>query len=215
MVALSSEQAALRDPLEGVPAEARTLLCQGFIRALDPVVWVWEQTPAGARHPLPPRVLDRFGERFNDAALPRQSMEHMRRVWRIEITLAADLLEAQILDGANDAYTPLLTACCTRIGQIYNEIKRRCGLLFALLTLRWELRLLGYRGSPAVAPLLPAPAIKTPKGGTVAPEGRWPPSPPTRTPPAAMAGICCLLGEESNLENSWRIWRDLTGFDGI
>ena len=154
MASMSSEQTALRDPLAGVPAEARTLLWQGFIRALDPVVWVWEQTPAGARHALPPRILEHFGERFNDAALPRQPMENMRRLWRIEITLAADLLEAQILDGANDAYAPLLTACCTRIGQLYGEIKRRCGRLFAVLTLRWELRLLRNRGSPVVAPLL-------------------------------------------------------------
>jgi len=69
---LSSEGAAVRDPLVGVPEEARTLLWQGFVRALDPVVWMWEQTPAGTQHALPPRVLKHVGERFNDAVLPGQ-----------------------------------------------------------------------------------------------------------------------------------------------
>jgi hypothetical protein len=154
-ISLSSEQAAFGDLLGGVPEEARTLLWQGFLQALDPVVRFWEQTPAGTRHALPPPVLAHCGERFNDAVLPRQHLETMRRVWRIECALAADVLEALILDeGSRAEYLPLLTTCCTRIGQIYSEIKRRCGLLFALLTLRWELRLLCYRGSLVVAPLL-------------------------------------------------------------
>jgi hypothetical protein len=151
---LSSEQAAFGDLLGGVPEEARTLLWQGFLQALDPVVSFWEQTPAGTRHALPPPVLEHWGERFDEAVLSRQALETMRRVWRIECALAADVLEALILEGNSAKYLPLLTACCTRIGQIYSEIKRRCGLLFAILTLRWELKLLGYRGSLVVAPLL-------------------------------------------------------------
>ncbi len=152
---LSFEEAAVRDPLVGVPEEARTLLWQGFVRALDPVVWMWEQTPAGTRHALPPRVLKHVGERFNEAALSRQPWETMRRVWRIEFWQAADVLEALLLDGSDSAeYLPLLAACCTRIGQIYREIKRRCGVLFALLILRWEVKLLSYRSSLVVAPLL-------------------------------------------------------------
>ncbi|HEU5198759.1 MAG TPA: hypothetical protein VFU32_03940 [Ktedonobacterales bacterium] len=104
---------------------------------------------------MPPRVLEHWGDQFDEAVLARQPLEVMRRVWRIEHALAADLLEELILDEGNSAeYLPLLTACCTRIGQIYSEIKRRYGLLFALLTLRWEGILLGYRGSLVVAPLL-------------------------------------------------------------
>ena len=151
---LSSEGTTFFDPLAGVPTEARTLLWQGMLRAVEPVVWLWEQTPAGARHALPPRVLEHWGDRFNDAILPRQALEHMRRVWRIEFSVAADVLKALLLEGSSADYAPLLAACCTRIGQIYSEIKRRCGLVFALLTLRWELKLLSYRGSPVVAPLL-------------------------------------------------------------
>ena len=151
---MSSDGRMSFDPLAGVPAEARTLLWQGMLRAVEPAVWLWEQTPPGTRHALPPRVLEHCGERFNDALLPRQQWGHMRRVWRIEFSVAADTLEALLLDGDETEYAPLLAACCTRIGQIYSEVKRRCGLLFALLILRWELKLLGYRGSLVVAPLL-------------------------------------------------------------
>ncbi|HEU5200809.1 MAG TPA: hypothetical protein VFU32_14315 [Ktedonobacterales bacterium] len=151
---LSSGGAAFGDPLAGVPVEARTLLWQGMLKAVEPVVWLCEQTPPGTSHALPPRVLEHCGERFNDALLPRQRWEHMRRVWRIEFSITADVLEALLLDGDEAEYAPLLAACCTRIGQIYNEIKRRCGVLFALLLLRWEVKLLGYRGSLVVAPLL-------------------------------------------------------------
>lgn len=151
---MSSEGGPFFDPLAGIPAEARALLWQGMLRAVEPAVWLCEQTPPGTRHALPPRVLAHWGERFNAALLPRQTWAHMRRVWRIEFAVAADALEALLLDGDETGYAPLLAACCTRIGQIYSEIKRRCGLLFALLLLRWELKLLGYRGSQAVAPLL-------------------------------------------------------------
>ena len=137
-----------------VPLEARTLLWQGLLHAVDPAIWVWEQTPPGTRHTLPPRALEHFGQRLNDAVFPRQPMEPMRRVWRIEITLGADLVEALVLGGSSATYAPLLAACCTRIGQVYSEIKRRGGSLFALLMLRWELKLLGYRGSAVLAPLL-------------------------------------------------------------
>ena len=151
---LSSEGTRFFDPLAGVPEEARTLLWQGFVRALDPVVWLWEQTPAGARHALPPRVLEHWGDRFNEAALPRQQWKTLCNVWRMEFWQAADMLEALILDDERVDYLPLLTACCTRIGQVYREIKRRGGLIFARSMLDWELKMLSYRGSPVAAPLL-------------------------------------------------------------
>ena len=151
---LSFEEAAVRDPLAGVPEEARTLLWQGFVRALDPVIWMWEQTPAGTRHALPPRVLEHIGERFNEAALSRQQWKTLCNVWRVEFWQAADMLEALILDDERVDYLPLLAACCTRIGQIYREIKRRGGLVFARTMLDWELQMLSYRGSRVVAPLL-------------------------------------------------------------
>ncbi len=155
MGSLSSEQEAFHDPLAGVPEEARTLLWQGFVRALDPVIWCWEQTPPGARHALPPRVLEHVGERFNEAMVAQQQWKTLCNVWRIEFWQAADVLETWMLDGkAKTDYLPLLAACCTRIGQIYREIKRRGGLTFARSMLEWELKMLCYRGSLVVAPLL-------------------------------------------------------------
>ena len=152
---LSSGGAAFGDPLVEVPQEARTLLWRGMVEAVDLVLGFCEQTPPGTRYVLPPRVLEHCGERFNEAALARQALASMRQVWRIECWLAADALEALILDRENSAqYAPILAACCTRIGQIYAEIKRRYGTLFALLTLRWEVRMLRYRGSLVIEPLL-------------------------------------------------------------
>ncbi len=151
---LSFEEAAVRDPLAGVPEEARTLLWQGLLKALEPVIWFWEQTPAGTRHTLPPRVLEHIGERFNEAVLPGQQWRPLCRLWRVEFWQAADMLEALILDEERVDYLPLLAACCTRIGQIYREIKRRGGLIFARSMLDWELQMLSYRGSLVVAPLL-------------------------------------------------------------
>lgn len=152
---MSSEQAAFGNPLAGVPEEARALLWQGMLHAVDQVIGLCEQTPPGTRHVLPPRVLEHCGERFNEALLSQQPLDTMRQVWRIEHSLAADALEALILDKDHSAeYAPIFIACCTRIGQIYSEIKRRFGMLFALLTLRWETRVLLYRGSLVIEPLL-------------------------------------------------------------
>ena len=50
---MSSEGGMFFDPLAGMPAEARTLLWQGMLRAVEPAVWLWEQTPPGTRHALP------------------------------------------------------------------------------------------------------------------------------------------------------------------
>ena len=152
---LSFEAAAVRDPLAGVPEEARTLLWQGFLKALEPVIWFWERTPPGTRHALPRRVLEHCGERFNGAMIARQQWKTLRNIWRIEFWQAADVLEALILDERDSAtHLRLLTACCTRIGQIYRVVEQRGGLRFARTMLEWELKLLCYRGSRAVAPLL-------------------------------------------------------------
>ncbi len=152
---LSLEGAAFYDPLAGVPEEARTLLWQGFVRALEPVIWFWERTPAGTKHALPPRVLEHCGERFNEAMVARQQWKTLCKVWRIEFWQAADVLEALILNERDSATSlRLLTACCTRIGQIYRVVEQRGGALFARTMLEWELKLLRYRGSLAVAPLL-------------------------------------------------------------
>ncbi len=155
MSSSSSEQAAFSDPLAEVPAEARRFLWQGMLRAVDQVLGFCEQTPPGARHLLPPRVLTHCGPRFNPAMLTRLEKDAMRRVYRIEHSLAADALEAWILDPDNGAeYARLFMAHCTRIGQIYSEIKRRWGMSFALSTLHLELKMLRYRGSLVIEPLL-------------------------------------------------------------
>ena len=51
-------------------------------------------------------------------------------------------------------YEKLLGEQCARIGQLYAELKRRAGACLALTLLRGELRLLRYRASAALAPLV-------------------------------------------------------------
>lgn len=60
----------------------------------------------------------------------------------------------------------LLRDQCARLGQLYAEMKRRTWVGLALLLLDWELRILRYRYSSAVAPLLWGEAI-VPAGALV------------------------------------------------
>ena len=48
----------------------------------------------------------------------------------------------------------MLAEQCARVGQLYSELKRRAGVGVALALLRGELRMLRYRASSALAPLI-------------------------------------------------------------
>ena len=73
---------------------------------------------------------------------------------RLEVQLALEALEAWLLAprGGYEALL-LLREHATRIGALYSAMCRRVGIILALLFLRWELKLLRYRGSYVVAPL--------------------------------------------------------------
>ncbi len=51
-------------------------------------------------------------------------------------------------------YRDMLGEQCARIGQLYSELKRRAGQDIALAILRGELRLLRYRNSIILSPLI-------------------------------------------------------------
>jgi hypothetical protein len=51
-------------------------------------------------------------------------------------------------------YRARLAEQCGRIGQLYSELKRRAGGWVAEARMHWELRLLRYRASPVLAPLI-------------------------------------------------------------
>jgi hypothetical protein len=148
-------RAAFGDSLAGVPEELQTLLWEEFWQAVEPVSDFAAQTPPGTRHALPPRSLTHCGERFQTAHLGGQQWTGLCRLWRVQFWLAADALEALILDHYQGfEYALIFNACCTRIGQIYHEAERRGGTWFAMFMLYWEGRMLRYRGSLAVEPLL-------------------------------------------------------------
>jgi hypothetical protein len=151
--AQAEQAAAERDPLLGIDQEVRDVFWQGLIRALEPALWLVEQTPLGTRHPLPQRVLEHLGDRLNARWLRKLAREHLRRLLKIEVGVTLEVLETLLLDSTGDGSHAPLAAACTRVGQVYAELKRRHGMLLAYSLLRWELRLLTYRASPAAAAL--------------------------------------------------------------
>jgi hypothetical protein len=150
----------------GVPEEAQKTLAQGLFKALQPSLDHLEATPADARREPPGFPFQHLGQpHFKAADLPPQTLEGIHRLLGLELRLGADLLEALFMRVDDVVYQPLLVEQCTRIGQLYAELKRRSWAWFALKTLDWELRLLRYRASSAVADLLFPPAREESKGG--------------------------------------------------
>jgi hypothetical protein len=122
-------------------------------RALEGALWLWEDAPTSSRQP-PPLALRHLGPpSFNTLDLHRQSLEGIHRLLRLELPLTVDVLEA-LLWGHDDKAHALLAEQCARVGQLYAELKRRAGAAFALLILQDELRLLRYRASSVVAPMV-------------------------------------------------------------
>ncbi len=143
------------EALLGLPLEARTLLWHGLMAAVESVLDLWERSPAGAKHEPPVFIVQHAGQpRFDPATLRFLTLESWHRLMGLELRLAAQVLEALILTGDAERYHPLLGEQCERVGQLYSALARRAGVWMAWGLLCWELRLLRYRASPAVAPLV-------------------------------------------------------------
>ena len=134
--------------------EARTLLWRGLVEAVAGALELWEQTPPGARHALPSFAVQHAGKRRFDAeALREQTLAGWHRLMGLELRLGVEALEALICEES-PRYRALLAEQCGRVGQLYDELKRRAGRGVALSVLYGELRLLRYRVSDVVAPLV-------------------------------------------------------------
>lgn len=141
--------------LISVAPEARRPLWQGLAQAVEGALWLWESTPAGRRREPPPLVLQHVGlPHFNPRDLWQQTLEGIHRLLRLELPLTVDVLEALLCARDAAVYQDALAEQCARVGQLYDELKRRAGAVFALLIFQWELRLLRYRASPVVAPMI-------------------------------------------------------------
>jgi hypothetical protein len=142
------------EALLAVPLEVRAVLWRGLVDALSASLAHWEQTPPGHRSALPSFAVQHAGQpRFPAAALRAQSLAGWHRLMGLELRLAVEALEALLYSEAA-AYRALLAEQCARVGQLYSELKRRAGEVAALAIVRWELRLLRYRASPALASLI-------------------------------------------------------------
>ena len=141
-------------PPISVPEEAQRWLWQGWVAALEPTLAHWSQTPAGTPRALPQRALTPLGTRFKEEALLEQSPENLLRLLTLDLTTGLEVLETFLLAGSTDEWYALLAGCCSRIGQLYAELRRRFGVLLAVTLLRRELKLLGHRAAPAVADLV-------------------------------------------------------------
>ncbi|HEY7346845.1 MAG TPA: hypothetical protein VH599_00905 [Ktedonobacterales bacterium] len=146
---------SLADEFVEVPEEAQTALHRGLTAAIEGALDLWERTPSGHHSAPPPFTIQHAGKpRFNPDHLRRQTLEGWHRLIAIELRLAAQALEAVRCAPENGVYQDLLTEQCTRAGQLYAELKRRAGSVFALLIFQWELRLLRYRASSVINDLL-------------------------------------------------------------
>jgi hypothetical protein len=142
------------DALLAVPAEARQVLWDGLTEAVAATLDARERLPPGGQNEPPPFTVQHAGKpQFNPLHLRQQTLEGWHRLAGIELRLAAQALEA-LLQANAEVYSTLLAEQCGRVGQLYSELARRAGGWVALSILRWELRLLRYRASTVLAPLI-------------------------------------------------------------
>ncbi len=140
--------------LLAVPMEARALLWRGLTDAVAGAIDLWECTPPGHRGAPLSFPVRHAGQRyFQPADLREQTLAGWHRLTGIELRLAAQAREALIQEESAD-HRDMLAEQCTRVGQLYSELKRRAGPVVALSLLRGELRMLRYRASPVLAPLI-------------------------------------------------------------
>ena len=152
-------QAALRPPvlagdlLATLHPGIQSLLWSWLVRALDESLWEmsgWFPPSSPALEPPEQRVPLPFPADL----LAQRPLEGLRRLLRLEARLAVEALEIVVLSRVEQPHAhALLSAHCTRMGQVYLEMQRRLGAGFALPLLIWELRVLRHRHSPVAAPL--------------------------------------------------------------
>jgi hypothetical protein len=140
--------------LLAVPQEARRDLWRGLRDAVADTLDLWERTPPGRRRVPPFNIQHAGAPYFDPADLRQQTLADWHRLIGIELRLAVQMLEALLLDEGTTVYRSLLAEQCGRVGQLYSELKRRVGEAWAQALLRWELRLLRYRASSVVGPLV-------------------------------------------------------------
>ena len=153
-----SDESLPFDPLAGVPPEAQSLLWDGLLQAVEETVWdraACRPRQAALPEETPGLRVSRPGQpRYDEAWLRTISLAGLRRMLRLEVQLALEALEAWLLaPGSGQSALVLLGEHAERIGSLYSALCRRVGVILALLFLRWELKLLHYRGSQAAAPL--------------------------------------------------------------
>ncbi len=142
------------DTLLAVPAQARDLLRHGLTEAVAGALDLWERLPCGHQAALPPFAVQHAGKRrFQPESLRAQTLAGWHRLVGIELRLAAEALEALVL-AASVEQEERLAEQCARVGQLYAEMERRAGAWVARALLGWELRLLRYRASPVLLPLI-------------------------------------------------------------
>jgi hypothetical protein len=143
------------EALRGVPPEACALLWRGLLAAVEGTLDLCESIPAGVKHEPPVFTVQHAGKLcFDPATLRHQTLAGWHRLMGLELRLTAQILEALIVTGDTARYYALLGEQCERVGQLYGEVARRAGVWMAWGLLAWELRLLRYRASAAVAPLI-------------------------------------------------------------
>jgi hypothetical protein len=126
------------------------MLRQGLLEAAEGALDLWEQTPPGARRePLPFPVRHAGQPYFHPDHLREQTLAGWHRLMGIELRLAVQALEA-LIQQDEARYRAYLAEQCVRVGQLYDELKRRAGAWVAQALVRGELRLLRYRASPVV-----------------------------------------------------------------
>ena len=138
--------------LAGIALEARPAVWERLRAALDATRLPWIPTPASLPTPdlemLTPPPLD-------EATLRGLSLAAWHRLVALEGQMTMDtVLAVAVQVTQREVLLARLVAHCARLGQLYAEIRRRAGQFFALPLLEWDLSLLRYRFTHAVASLL-------------------------------------------------------------
>ncbi len=150
----SSARQPTADALLSVPADIRAVLWQGLTEAVDGALDLWERLPLGHQAAPPPFTVQHAGKRhFQAATLRALTLAGWHRLIGLELRLAAEALEVLAL-GDSALQQERLAEQCARVGQLYTEMERRAGGWVAWALLHWELRLLRYRASSVLAPLI-------------------------------------------------------------
>ena len=141
------------NPLTALPLALQEWFWKHLARAAEGALDHWAATPPGSSAPPEPALRPLGHARPNSGSASLLSQETLRRKQQIEVRLTVEALEAFAL-APGEALLARLTEHCTRLGICYAEIARRVDGFSAWLFLRWDLRLLRYRSSSAVAGLV-------------------------------------------------------------